>query len=730
MVFLSPFSLKAQYNLGIATVTVNPLPTVMVNSPTICAGQSTTLTANGGTSYNWSAGATTSGSNTATASPANTTTYTVTGSSLGCLNTAISSVTVNPLPSVTASATVSAVCTGGSTILTGGGTTSYSWSNSVANGVAFNPATTNTYTVTGTDGNGCVNTATQLITVNPLPTVTVNSLTICPGLTATLTANGANTYSWSAGATSTGLNTADVTPSSTTTYTVTGTSNGCSSTAVATVTIGSSLSINVNSPSICTGQTANLTATGAASYTWSAGATSTGTNTATASPASTTSYTVTGTNGSCTGTGVALVTVNPFPTLLITNPAAVCAPNTVDISAPAVTAGSSSGSISYWQDAAATVTLNNTYYTVIDTTGAYYIELSNAGCSTIATVTTTVNHNCVVWPGDADNDSIVNNFDLLPVGLFYSQAGPPRTATSNAWLAYLSTNWGTSETNGSDIKHADCNGDGIIDNNDTLAINLNFNLTHAITTHPVISYAEKINTPALYFVTSSNTYNAGSFIDVEVWAGSAVLPVSNLYGLAFNIDYDAYLVQSGTESLTYPVSWLGTPGTNAITIAKIDALATIAYGAETRINHTNSTGFGKIADFKFQAKTNITTTSILHLSVSNYKANDSAGVAEQFNTINDSIIINPLGVGVQVANNKNDITIYPNPFTSQTTISFSETQKNTTIKIMDVVGKEIKTVLFSGKSLILEKGEMQSGVYLLQITDENKNVVNRKVVVE
>ncbi len=49
---------------------------------------------------------------------------------------------------------------------------------------------------------------------------------------------------------------------------------------------------------------------------------------------------------------------------------------------------------------------------------------------------------------------------------------------------------------------------------------------------------------------------------------------------------------------------------------------------------------------------------------------------------------------------------------------------------MDVLGKEIKTVVFSGNNLILEKGEMQSGIYFVQITDANKNVVNKKVVVE
>ena len=88
-------------------------------------------------------------------------------------------------------------------------------------------------------------------------------------------------------------------------------------------------------------------------------------------------------------------------------------------------------------------------------------------------------------------------------------------------------------------------------------------------------------------------------------------------------------------------------------------------------------------------------------------------------------------VGInEITQDENEINIYPNPFTSQTTISFSETQKNTTIKIMDVVGKEIKTVLFSGKSLILEKGEMQSGIYFVQITDENKNVINKKIIIQ
>ncbi len=78
----------------------------------------------------------------------------------------------------------------------------------------------------------------------------------------------------------------------------------------------------------------------------------------------------------------------------------------------------------------------------------------------------------------------------------------------------------------------------------------------------------------------------------------------------------------------------------------------------------------------------------------------------------------------------NGISVFPNPFSSQTTLSFSQEQKNSTIKILDVVGKEIKTQTFSGKELIIEKGEMQAGVYFVEITDEKKNVTNKKVVVE
>lgn len=92
---------------------------------------------------------------------------------------------------------------------------------------------------------------------------------------------------------------------------------------------------------------------------------------------------------------------------------------------------------------------------------------------------------------------------------------------------------------------------------------------------------------------------------------------------------------------------------------------------------------------------------------------------------------NTSSLGLPIAfKDNNFIDIYPNPFNLQTTITFNQEQKNITLKIFDVLGKELKTINFTGRQLLIEKGEMKAGVYFVQVIDSNKNVVNRKIVVQ
>ncbi len=227
---------------GSAKIIVNALPTVgltVTPSSTICAGVSVTLSGTGATSYAWSDGVT----NGTPFTPVSTLTYTVTGTDgNSCSNKATQTVTVNALPLVGFTASPSSsVCSGSGVTLSGTGATSYSWSGgsvTITNGVSFTPASTQTYTVIGTDGNFCSNKTTHTVGVNATPTVGATaspSSSVCSGASVTLNGIGATTYSWSGGI----ADGVSFTPASSQTYTVTGTTGNCSNTSTLPITVSS-----------------------------------------------------------------------------------------------------------------------------------------------------------------------------------------------------------------------------------------------------------------------------------------------------------------------------------------------------------------------------------------------------------------------------------------------------------------------------------------------------------
>ncbi len=86
--------------------------------------------------------------------------------------------------------------------------------------------------------------------------------------------------------------------------------------------------------------------------------------------------------------------------------------------------------------------------------------------------------------------------------------------------------------------------------------------------------------------------------------------------------------------------------------------------------------------------------------------------------------------GIQNHSSSLDLTFHPNPFISSATIILSEDRKNSTLQITDVLGKEIRTVNFSGQQLVIEKKEMQPGIYFIKIFDETKTTQTKKIIVQ
>jgi gliding motility-associated-like protein len=257
------------------------------------------------------------------ASPSATTTYTCTayGGGLSCWSVT-DSVTINvvyPVNAGTAGISSDSMCSGTPAVLTlTGYSGSIQWESATGSSgpwSAMPGAITSTWTSAPLSSNtcframvtGCTSAASSPVcaTVLPDPTVAVNSVNICTGQPATLTASGAGSYSWSTGAAAASIT---VTPASTSSYTVTGISLGCTGTAVSTVTVTPYPVVTVNSATICPGTEAELTAAGASDYEWSNGAVC---NPLLASPLLPSTYTVTGSTMGCAGTATATVSLYP-----------------------------------------------------------------------------------------------------------------------------------------------------------------------------------------------------------------------------------------------------------------------------------------------------------------------------------------------------------------------------------------------------------------------------------
>lgn len=363
------------YNFNGAGVVAN------ASSYSICSGSSATLSASNVLSYTWSPGG--SNASSIVVAPTSSSSYTVQGTnSLGCISTSILTLTVStgvPVLSILNSTT--SICPSNTVMLTASGALTYSWSGGISNGVPFSPPSTSNYTVVGYNGCG-TSTAVTAVTVTPLPVVGISTPTIiCSANAATLSAGGANNYTWQPG----GLTGASiiVSPLSTTIYTVFGTSSICSGINTLTLPVNPIPTLNIvaSSSVVCVGATANLTASGALNYTWQPGG-STGANIA-VTPTAPTLYTATGDNSfGCTSTANQVVLVTQSPTVTLNASSTfICSGSSVTLTAGgANTYNWSSGSTN---PVISVTPLSTTVYSVTGTSTV-------TGCSTTRSVSISV----------------------------------------------------------------------------------------------------------------------------------------------------------------------------------------------------------------------------------------------------------------------------------------------------------------------------------------------------
>ena len=291
-------------------VIVNPQPIVGAGmDQELCEGSLITLNGSGAIVYVWDNSV---NDGVPFIQPPGTITYTVIGTDAnGCSGSDQVDVIVNSIPAVSAGPDV-VDCENEMLILNGSGALNYQWDNGVVDGVAFtqNPGSM-TYTVIGTDGNGCVNSDQVNVTINVLPAVDAGvDQEVCEGTAVTLTGTGAAAYVWDNGVMD-GF--PFVQSVGTITYTVIGTdANGCENSGQVDVIVNPQPVVSAGvDQEVCEGTFVTLTGSGALSYVWDNGVTN---GVAFNQVPGVTTYTVIGTDANgCSNFDQVDVIVNSLP---------------------------------------------------------------------------------------------------------------------------------------------------------------------------------------------------------------------------------------------------------------------------------------------------------------------------------------------------------------------------------------------------------------------------------
>ncbi|UKN02998.1 T9SS type A sorting domain-containing protein [Paracrocinitomix mangrovi] len=318
-----------------AVVTTYGLPSVDAGTAvSVCPGSSTTLSASGATTYVWDTDITLSQlniSNPVATPTADPTWYYVTGTDgNGCQNNDSVQVSWFTLPVVNAGLD-DQVCVGDSVQLGATGALTYVWnastslsSTTVANPYAF-PTSITTYTVTGTDGNGCTDQDNVTISTLSLPNVNAGTTdSHCLGDSTHIFASGALTWQWVNDNDLSNLNTSNPWASNTIDkwFYVYGTDvNGCTNIDSVEITVDPLPNVTAGPDiSICTGDSVQLNATGADTYVWDSHPTflsPTNVSNPWVKPIVQTTYVFTGTNTTtgCENTTDITVSLNALPNI-------------------------------------------------------------------------------------------------------------------------------------------------------------------------------------------------------------------------------------------------------------------------------------------------------------------------------------------------------------------------------------------------------------------------------
>lgn len=484
---------------------------------------------------------------------------------------------------------------------------------------------------------------------------------------------------------------------------------------------------------LCHGDSIRFYATGGTDYLWKTAPGLRDTDIANpwVKPGQSQYYTVSVTDSAgCTSTDSVLIKVNKVNTV-ITAPTIMCLRDTVTITA-------SGASFFQWiPDATLITSVGSESAAVFPDKSTWYKVFaldSSTGCSRYDSVFIDVDTNCV-WPGDADRDFTVTLNDLISIGVAYGSVGSDRANASTHFMPQLSPDWGNS-LNGVDYKHIDTDGDGYINDNDTLAISKNLGKSHSkgniLNNNP--------NGRPLFFEFSKDTFLASDTVHAYLSLGNNSKPADGAYGAVAEHDFGKKWIESGTYRFEVLCDIFCASTGTQLSLSRQDAASSSGEEAIVRLDRKGASGSGKLGEVSFVLRDSMAGYSSsgewIYLRFSGAKLIDKSGKDIGYNAINDSAIVfknkkdADAATGINFPNKPANIRIYPNPARDAFYLEAGDLEI-TSVSLVNLLGEQVYLSKNNPRAGVhkIPTGHLPDAIYIV-VVESGAGIYNSKVIIQ
>jgi hypothetical protein len=296
----------------------------------------------------------------------------------------------------------------------------------------------------------------------------------------------------------------------------------------------------------------------------------------------------------------------------------------------------------------------------VDSAGIYTLSVTQLSSGCTATAQAVVLETECIWPGDANFDGTANNQDILEIGLAYNQTGPTRADNSIGWYGHTApADWANAFLSGLNHKHADCNGSGLVDYNDTLAVVQNYNAP----AHPMFGRNNSGGASlGIDFQPSIVTPNSPASAIISL--GTQSLPATDVYGLAFSIVFaDPDNIVPGSMHADFSQSLFNQAGLTLDLYHYHPSTGTLDLAVSRTDQQSFASYSGEVLRVNFIIEDNIDSNPTLvelATSFSNIRLIDHDGNEMGVSTRENSLFIDTLS-STQVIDYSPLVQLFPNP---------------------------------------------------------------------